>query len=95
MASTSSTINSIKANLDRLANDAKTGGPDAKQKIILINAQRKQLQQRVQRFRTIEQVYRDKVRERAIRQYQIGTHISPMCKSHANNQSIPTLQKKN
>ena len=75
VASTSSVVNSIKANLDRLANDARKGGPEAKQKLTLINSQRTQLQQRVQRFRTIEQGYNDKLRDRAIRQYRIGIRL--------------------
>jgi t-SNARE complex subunit (syntaxin) len=73
VASTSSLINSIRANLEQLGNDARKGGPDAKRKVDLVNAQRKRLQDRVKRFQTVEKAYRDKVRDRAIRQYRIGT----------------------
>jgi t-SNARE complex subunit (syntaxin) len=73
VASTSSLINSIRGTLERLGSDAKKGGQDAQKKVTLVNAQRRKLQERVQHFQNIEKVYRDKVRERAIRQYKIGT----------------------
>ena len=72
VASTSSLINTIRANLERLGSDAKKGGPDAKKKVTLVNAQRRRLQERVQKFQTTEKVYRDKMRDRAVRQYRIG-----------------------
>ena len=72
VASTSSLINSIRGTLERLGTDAKKGGPDAEKKVTLVNAQRKKLQEKVQHFQNIEKVYRDKVRDRAIRQYKIG-----------------------
>lgn len=56
-----------------MGNDAKKGGDDARKKVDLVNSQRRKLQERVQRFQNVEKVYRDKLRERAIRQYQIGT----------------------
>lgn len=72
MTSTSGLINTIKANLEKLGSDARKGGVDAKKKVDLVNAQRKKLQERVQKFQTVEKVYRDKLRDRAIRQYEIG-----------------------
>lgn len=82
MASTSSLIGSIRANLERLGSDVRKAGPstDAKKKIDLVNAQRQSLRQKVQRFQLIEKEYRDKLTERAIRQYKIGilsSHVSP------------------
>jgi t-SNARE complex subunit (syntaxin) len=70
VASTSSLINSVKANLDRLATDAKTSRDQ--QKLNLINSQRKRFQERVQRYQNAEKAYRDKLKDRTIRQYQIG-----------------------
>jgi t-SNARE complex subunit (syntaxin) len=74
VASTSSLIGSIRANLERLGSDVRKAGPstDAKKKIDLVNAQRQSLRQKVQRFQLIEKEYRDKLTERAIRQYKIG-----------------------
>jgi syntaxin 1B/2/3 len=69
---TSSLITSIKANLEGLGNDARNGGIDAKKKVDLVNAQRKRLQDRVSKFQNVEKTYRDRLRDRAIRQYQIG-----------------------
>jgi len=71
VASTSSLINTIKSNLDRLGDDAKKGGSDAQRKVTLVNSQRKRLQERVQRFQKVEKQYRDRIRERTIRQYRI------------------------
>jgi t-SNARE complex subunit (syntaxin) len=73
VASTSSLINATKANLEKLGSDAKMGGNDAKKKVDLVNGQRKRLQERVQKFQNVEKQYRDKLRERAIRQYQVGS----------------------
>lgn len=75
VASTSSLINSIRATLERLGNDARSGGDDAKRKVVLVNAQRGKLQERVRRFQNVEKAYRDKLRDRAIRQYRIGINV--------------------
>ena len=75
VASTSSLINSIRVTLERLGNDARLGGEDAQKKVVLVNARRGTLQQRVRRFQTVEKAYRDKLRERAVRQYRIGITI--------------------
>jgi len=72
VASTSSLINSVKANLDRLANDARTSRDQGK--LNLVNSQRKRFQERVGRYQNTEKAYRDKLKERAIRQYQIGIY---------------------
>jgi t-SNARE complex subunit (syntaxin) len=77
VASTSGLIGSIRANLERLGKECRTGGPDAKKKVDLVNAQRRSLQQRVHRFQMIEKQYRDKLTERAVRQYRIGTPHLP------------------
>lgn len=77
VASTSSLIASIRANLENLGGDCRKGGTDAKKKVDLVNAQRRSLQQKVQRFQTIEKQYRDKLTERAIRQYRIGNLLRP------------------
>lgn len=76
IASATSLINSIKANLERLGNDAKKGGENAGKKADQVNTQRKRLQERVHRLQKVEQAYRDKLRDRAIRQYRIS--ISPV-----------------
>ena len=73
VASTSSLINSIRVNLERLGNDARSSREDAQKKVELVNAQRGKLQGRVRRFQNVEKAYRDKLRDRAIRQYRIGT----------------------
>ena len=76
VASTTSTINSLRTALDRLASDAKKGGPEGQNKALQHNAQRKRLQDYVQRFRLSEQAYQNRLRVRAIRQYQIGIPTS-------------------
>jgi t-SNARE complex subunit (syntaxin) len=75
VVSTSGLINTIKANLEKLGGDARNGGVDAKKKVDLVNAQRTRLQERVSKFQNIEKVYRDKLRDRAIRQYEIGNFL--------------------
>jgi syntaxin 1B/2/3 len=75
VASTSSLINSIKNSLEKLGNDAKKGGDDARKKVDLVNAQRRKLQERVRRFQNVEKLYRDKLRDRAIRQYRVGISL--------------------
>lgn len=73
VASTTSLINSIKVTLGGLGNDARKGGPDAQRKADRVNGQLRKLQNLVSKFQEVEKTYRDKIRERAIRQYRIGT----------------------
>jgi len=77
-ASTSALINSIKSHLNFLATDTKRGGPEAERKATLVNSQRKRLSERVQQFQKVEKQYRDRLRERAIREYKIGK----ICRRH-------------
>ena len=72
IASTSSLINSIRVTLESLGKDARLGGDNAQKKVVLVNGQRGKLQERVRRFQNVEKDYRDKLRDRAIRQYRIG-----------------------